>query len=107
VKLIILSLRSVNGKSILSFDLTASLSNYFDHTSNILEIKLPTGTIYLNKWSYLNSGKIYQSPKDKTLFFMVFGYKRPCQKWALQRLLDYSRRNKIKTIVPKERILAA
>lgn len=90
MKLVILSLRSVNDKSILSYDLTALLTDYFDHHSDTLEIKLPTGTIHLNKFQYLNKAKIYEDAKNPKCFFMVFSYKKPDEDWAFNYLMKHA-----------------
>lgn len=108
MKLIIYSLRTVNDKSTLNIDLTALLSNYFDHHSNILEIKLPTGTIHLNKYQYLNKGKIYEDPKNPKCFFLIFSYKKANEDWVFNKLMNYAIEkldNKVNNIIKiKERL---
>jgi len=98
VKIVLLSLRSIGGKVILNYNLTALLTSYFDHHSLTLEIRLPTGTIYLNKWAYLNRYKIYS---DGNVSFMAFSYKKPDVKLVLKMLLEYEA--KIKTPTIKQR----
>jgi hypothetical protein len=90
VKLIILSLKTFNDRSILNYDLTNLLTSYFDHHSDILEINLPTGTIRLNKFQYLNKAKIYEDPKNPKCFFMVFSYKKPNEDWAFNELMKHA-----------------
>lgn len=69
MKVILYHLRSdKNGKSFIGIDLTKCLTDFENHQTNTLEIKLPEGTIYLNKWQYLNKMKIYDSGKH---FFIV------------------------------------
>lgn len=90
MRIVLLSLRIFNDRPIINYDLTASLTNYFDHQSDIFEIKLPTGTIHLNKFQYLNKAKIYEDPKNSKCFFMIFSYKRIKENSAFKILMEYA-----------------
>ena len=69
MRIVLYSLRSAkNGKSELSIDFTNCLTDFNNHQSNTLEIKLPSGTIYLPKWDYLNKLRIIDTGKE---FFIV------------------------------------
>jgi hypothetical protein len=100
LKIVILSLRVVNDRSVLNYDLTGKLTNFWNHHSPTFEIKLPTGTVYLNKYTYLNRFKIFQS-EDPNIFFMVFGYKKPHKETVLKLLLRYQANQKIPLIKPR------
>lgn len=90
MRLTLLSLRYVNDKPILNFDLTGKLTDFDNHNSNILEVKLPTGTIHLNRYEYLNTFRIYEDPLNAKCFFIVCGYKRINQDYAFKFLMNYA-----------------
>lgn len=90
MKLVILSLRVVNDKSVLSYDLTGKLTDFENHHNAYLEIKLPTGVIYLKKWEYVNTLKIYQDAKDAKCFFIIFQYKKVNEKACFEHLMKYA-----------------
>lgn len=94
MKIVILSLRKVNDKIVINYNLTALLTSYFDHHSPTLEVKLPTGTVYLNRYIYLNRFKIFQSV-DPNVFFMAFSYKKPHRETVLKLLLKYQEKKSI------------
>jgi len=71
MRVILYSLKHINEKIKLSIDLTGKLVDFENHNSNILEIKLDSGTIYLNKFEYLNKMKIFQDPKHNKVAFIV------------------------------------
>jgi hypothetical protein len=89
MRIILLSLRYVNDKPILNFDLTGKLTDFTIHNSDKLEIHLPTGTIYLDKWQYLNKWKIYEDPKNPKCFFIVCN-KQANQDYAFKFLMEYA-----------------
>lgn len=89
MRLILLNLRYVNDKPILNFDLTGKLTDFTNHQSRDLEINLPTGTITLNKWEYLNTWKIYEDPKNPKCFFVVCN-KQASQDYAFKFLMEYA-----------------
>lgn len=90
MRLILLSLRYINDRPILNFDLTGLLTDFDNHNTNILEIKLPTGTVNLNKREYMNTWKIYEDAKNPKVFFIVAGYKAPNQDYAFKYLMEYA-----------------
>lgn len=94
MKIVLLHLRVVNDKTILSWDYTALLSSYFNHHSPTLQVNLPTGTVYLNRYTYLNRFKIYQGV-DPDCFFFVFGYKKPDRATVLKLLLKHQEKKSI------------
>lgn len=47
----------------LNIGLTGRLADFQNHHSNTLEIDLPTGKISLQKFEYLNTGKVYDDGK--------------------------------------------
>lgn len=101
MKIVVLSLRKINDKVLLNYNLTGQLTDFSNHHSPTLEIKLESGTIYLSKWAYLNNYRVYQSPVDRETFFMVFTYKRPHNPTVLQRLLKYAEKQKVPVIKPR------
>ena len=66
------------------------LSNFDNHQTNTLEINLPSGTVHLNKWEYLNTSKIYQDAKNPKCFFIVALYKKLKPDYAFDVLMAYS-----------------
>lgn len=90
MRLILLSLRTVNDRPTLSFDLTGLLTDFENHNSNILEIKLPTGTVKLNKFEYLNKWKVYEDVHNTKVFFIVASYKKANQDYAFKFLMEYA-----------------
>lgn len=79
----IYSLRTVNDRTVLSLDLTGLIVS---ETHQTLQIKLETGTIYLNKWDYLNKMRVYDDGK----VFFIIATKAVCQKYIKKFLLEYS-----------------
>lgn len=90
----LLNLRKYGDKHIIGYDLTGLLSNYHNHHSPTLQVNIPTGTVYLNRYTYLNRFKIFQSV-DPNVFFMVFGYKKPDKNTVLKLLLKYQEKKSI------------
>lgn len=87
MKLMLYSLRSAkNGKSELNYDLTKCITDFYNHQSNTLEIKLPSGTIYLPKWEYLNKLRIVDTGKE----FFIVANKQLSTKAAFNYLLRYA-----------------
>lgn len=69
MKLMLYSLRTAkNGKPELNYGLTNCLTDFYNHQSNTLEIKLPSGVIFLPKWDYLNKLRVIDTGKE---FFLV------------------------------------
>lgn len=90
MRLVLLSLRSVNDRTILNFDLTGKLTDFNNHHADTLEIKLETGTIKLNKWAYLNKYKIYEDNLNPKCFFLVGNYKSINHDHAFKTLMQYA-----------------
>ena len=90
MRFLIFSLRTHNGKTILNYNLTGHLTDFDNHNSNILEINLPTGTIHLNKWQYLNKMKVYEDPKNPKCFFIVAMYKKMNPDFVFNFLMEYA-----------------
>lgn len=63
---ILYSLRNVDGKVVLSIDLTAKILS--EESSDII-VDLPTGISHIRKADYLNKMKIYEV--DEKLFFLI------------------------------------
>lgn len=87
--MVLLNIRQVGDKSIVGYDLTHLLCEYFNHRSPTLKIELPTGTIYLSKYAYLNRYKIYS---DGIYSFMAFQYKKPDTKLVLKMLIEHAKK---------------
>lgn len=104
MKLVLLNIRRIGDKPCLGYDLTGKLTDFFSHNSPTLEIKLESGTIYLSKWAYLNNYRVYQSPVDRDCFFLVFGYKRPNNKLALEKLLRHGEKQRIPVIKQRSKL---
>ena len=90
MKLLLYSLKTINDKSKLSIDLTGMLSDFDNHQTNTLQINLPTGTVYLNKWDYLNKPKVYQDEKNPKCFFLVALYKKLSPDAAFNILMKHA-----------------
>lgn len=103
MKIVILSLRTVNDKIVINYNLTALLTDYFNHHSPTLKIELPTVTIYLSKYAYLNRYKIYS---DGIHSFMVFQYKKPDTKLVLKMLIEHSKKMPVLKVGTKHKKVA-
>jgi hypothetical protein len=68
MRIMLYNLLDTNGKVSLNIGLSGCLVGFDNHHSSVLEIDLPTGLITLNKYEYLNTGKVYDSGK---VFFIV------------------------------------
>jgi hypothetical protein len=87
MRVLIYSLRSdKNGKSFLSIDLTNCLTDFENHQTNQLELKLKSGDYILSKWEYLNKMKIFDTGKE----FMIFANKQLDRNAAFNLLLRYA-----------------
>lgn len=87
MRIMLLSLRTLkDGKSDLNFNLTQCIDDFFNHQSDTLQIKLPSGELRINKWAYLNKGKIYDTGKE---FFLVAN-KQFNQDYAFKLLMEYA-----------------
>lgn len=85
------SLRTINDKSTLSFDLTGLITS---ETHYNIQIKLPSGDVYLNHSEYLNKMKVYD---DSELFFVVCT-KQISTKYAKKVLIKYALEKVDKTL---------
>jgi hypothetical protein len=90
MRLLLLSLRYVNERPILNFDLTGKLTDYCNFNTPTLEIALPSGTIFLNKRDYIDKWKVYEDPQNPKCFFIVASYKLVNKKTAFNYLMNYA-----------------
>lgn len=85
------SLRTINDRSILNFDLTGLIVTENQYS---IEVKTPKGIVTLDHYDYLNKMKVYD---DGELFFIVCT-KRINQKYAFKFLMNYAMEKVDKTI---------
>lgn len=87
MRILLYNLRSKkNGESEIRIDLTNCLTDFNNHQTDTLEIKLPSGTIRLFKWAYLNKPKVYD---DGKVFFIVAN-KQLSTDYAFEILMKYA-----------------
>lgn len=72
----------------LNIGLTNLLQDFNNHHSNSLEIDLPTGRITLNKFEYLNTGKVYDSGKVAFLVATKQFNRKHAKRLLLQHACD-------------------
>lgn len=83
MRCILYSLRDIKGSTILSIDLTTLI---LSETNSKLTINLPSGSVTINKFDWLNREIIYD---DGRHFFLICN-KQASREWAFKTLMRYA-----------------